>query len=432
MPVYQYRKGYAYNLMNFAGLCLSVTRLLFIIIVFPQEYSFWDIVLNALPAVCCLLMMLWMGLRRNTLTRLFSFLVFPFLLFYIGTEIHDRGVVAYFIPYLIYPFFFLNRPWKILVAFLVAAGFFAASYLVEVFHVFHPTHAHNPPLEIISMCGSLVLTFISLSSIKFQIWGYEQAMLNQAKELEARSESIRRQNEVMTQQKERLEESNRTKDKLFSLISHDLRVPIQGLQLLFASEENSEEALVKLGENLPELRAELKKTSDLFENLLNWAKLQMQDTVVSPQKVDLEEVAAEVREHLLLKASRKGVLIDLDFRDRYVYSDEHVMEIVLRNLLSNAIKFSEKDDTVTIRGRRVNEQYILEVEDQGVGIDRLHLEKIQHKSFYTSSGTKNEKGTGLGLIICKDLVEKCGGELMITSHKGEGTVVTVSLPQEPM
>ncbi len=213
-------------------------------------------------------------------------------------------MIAYFVPYLIYPFFFLHNRRKIFIAFSVAAICFASSFTVEVLHIFNQQHVHNPPLEIISVFGSLILTFISLYAIKRQVWIYEKKILKQAAELEIRNSSIRKQHECISIQKEKLEESNRTKDKLFSIISHDLRLPIQGLQLLFSSGVNTKESLIKLQENLPELKAELKKTAILFENLLDWAKIQMRETVIEENPVNLQELVLQVTEHLL-KASEK-------------------------------------------------------------------------------------------------------------------------------
>jgi len=145
--------------------------------------------------------------------------------------------------------------------------------------------------------------------------------------------------------------------------------------------------------------------------------------------VHLQELVLHITELLHSKACRKGVCIDVAVSSGPLYSDKNILEIVLRNLLSNAIKFSGQGALIFVRGRRVEDQYVLEVEDQGVGIDMASLQMIERKSFHTSQGTKNEKGTGLGLIICTDLVEKCGGALAISSEKGKGTTVRIVLPQ---
>jgi signal transduction histidine kinase len=427
MPAHQYRRGYAYNQMNFAGLCLAVVRWLFMLSL-SRPYPAWDIFVNSLPIFFCLMMGVWMAFRVYPMTKLFSFFLFPVLLFYIVAEVHDRGVIAYFLPYLIYPFFFLHNRRKIIITFSVAAICFAASFTAEVSHVYSQQHEHNPPLEMLSVFGSLVLTFISLYAMKYQIWMYEKKILKQAAELEMRNASIHQQHEVMALQKEKLEESNRTKDKLFSIISHDLRVPIRGLQLLFASEADPMESLDKLKENLPELKAELKKTANLFENLLDWAKIQMRETVIQQQPVNLQDLVLQVTEHLHHRASEKNVCIDVSMSTAPVHSDKNILEIVLRNLVSNAIKFSGQGGPIFVRGWREEGQYWIEVEDRGVGIDETSLQKIHSKSFHTSPGTKNEKGTGLGLIICTDLVEKCGGSLTIASTAGKGTTVRIVLP----
>ena len=106
-----------------------------------------------------------------------------------------------------------------------------------------------------------------------------------------------------------------------------------------------------------------------------------------------------------------------------------MLEIVLRNLISNAIKFTETDDSIAISGEWQQDAFTIKVTDTGSGMSEEAINKIQSNSFYTSPGTRNEKGTGLGLIICKDLIERCHGNLSIESTRGKGTTLSIVLPQ---
>jgi signal transduction histidine kinase len=280
---------------------------------------------------------------------------------------------------------------------------------------------HDRALELISLAGSMVLSFITLYSIKFQVWHYEKKIRRQKNELEAMNDTISRE-------KEKLKESNRVRDKLFSIISHDLRVPIQGLHLMLSNESHQEAGLAVLAENLPELRAELKKTSQLFDDLLDWSRLQISNNDFVAQKINMPELASKVRETLHYAAFEKDIRVEVAIKDNWMYADRDMMEIVLRNLLSNAIKFTPCDGTVVITGLVEQDTYLLRVEDSGTGIDAPAMEKIMEREFYTSSGTCSEKGSGLGLIICSELVEKCRGYLSIHSTIGKGTLVSVSIP----
>lgn len=408
--------------MNFAGFFVALLRLLYLIFFSSQIYTLQDILVNALPVAGCLLMMVFMLANTFKINTFFSFLFFPLILLYITITFHDRGVLSFFIPYLIYPFFFLNKKRKVIIFFMLSGLFYVISFVAEGSRLYGTQSRHNVSLEIISIIGSLILTFISLYSIKSQAWQYEKKILSQKNELERINEEIR-------QQQEKLIESNLTKDKLFSIISHDLRTPILSLQL-FLDHENTEEALRKLLSILPEMKAELKKTSDLFDNLLGWARLQLREANVSLQKIDLSSVASKVKETLDERARQKGIDITIDISDKFVYSDRSILDIVLRNLVSNAIKFTKKDGIISIKGVRKGGFYILQVEDNGIGIDGAAMQQISGKNFYSSPGTGNEQGTGLGLIICKDLIERCQGDIAIFSRKGKGTRISVCLPQD--
>ncbi len=418
-----FSKGYAFNQMNFAGLIIGLIRLLYIVVSPPAFFQPIDFLVNALPVFGCIVMMVCMAGGARTFTVYFSFLVFPIVFSLISWETHDHGILTYFIPYLVYPFFFLNRTWKIVVSFVYSAVFLMLAFVLTMIHE-HAGAAHDRILELVSLAGAMVLSFISLYSIKYQIWHYEKKIRRQKTELEAMNDTISRE-------KEKLKESNHVRDKLFSIISHDLRVPIQGLHLMLSNEAHQEAALAVLAENLPELRAELKKTSQLFDDLLDWSRLQISNNDFVAQKIDISELASKVRETLHHAAFEKDIQVEIIISDNWMYADRDMMEIVLRNLLSNAIKFSPCEGTVVITGLVKQDDYLLGVEDSGAGIEGPAMEKIMEREFYTSPGTCNEKGSGLGLIICSELVEKCGGILSIHSTIGKGTRVSASIPHPP-
>jgi len=282
---------------------------------------------------------------------------------------------------------------------------------------------HDVALEIVSFVGAFILIFVSLLYIKNRVWDFQKQVLAQKMLLEQKNKEI-------AEQKHSLEDSNRIKDKVFSIIGHDLRSPIMGLQAIFENEDPVEAEEI-MREMWPELKSELKKTAELFDNLLNWARLQIREAEVVNEPVDLGEISHRVTDFLSRKAEQKGVQLSNEISDTHIHADKNIVEIVLRNLVSNAIKFSQKGGVIIMKTSSDPNFHCIQVSDQGVGMDDFTLAQIRRQNFYTRNGTSNEKGTGLGLIICQDLIRKCNGELNIESRAGSGTTISIQLPVEP-
>ncbi len=421
---FKYSKGVAFNYMNLTGLLIAAARLIYIICLSADIFGTIDIIANVLPVLCCTLMMVLMYKRAFVTTVWVSFIVFPLVMLTINLLTGDRGVLFYLVPYLVYPFFFLNSRKKIILTFLLVAVTLTACLILEKFQVSPAkiAHLHYFPLDVLSFTGCLILMFISLYFIKFQVWQYQSRMLEQKKELEQRRLDI----EI---QKEKLAENNLVKDKLFSILSHDLKTSVYGIQLLLSKEKGAGRTKELLYEHLPTISAEVNSMADLFNNLINWSKLQLKEAEIRIEQIDIETLANKVKNTLNTNAVQKGVTIETDISDTMIYADKNIMEIILRNLVSNAIKFTRPNDTVVIKGQSFTDSYMLQVSDNGVGIGEEAMQKILANRFYTTTGTNSEKGTGLGLIICRDLIEKCSGSFNIISHADQGTVVSVSLPQ---
>jgi signal transduction histidine kinase len=359
--------------------------------------------------------------RAYTFTVYFSFIVFPFSLLAISLITNDRGVLFYLFPYIIYSFFFLNSRVKIFLTFGSISIMFIIAILIESY-THGVTHGHDIILEIISIVGVFVLSSVTLFSIKFQIWKYQ-------KEINRQHHKLKISNERIINQAEKLNEIILIKDKVFSIISHDIRSPLQGLYLIVDADINDALSLETVKQILPELKEELKKAFDLFDNLLNWAKIQIKEAVVSMSMVDVKALSDGITAHFAKSAYEKGVVFNIEFSDYSITADKDILEIVLRNIFSNAIKFSHPNQMVWVKGKASKGAYEIIVRDNGTGISPAMLEQINSKSFYTSPGTNNEQGTGLGLIICRDLIEKCNGSLSIKSEAGNGTSVIVRLSQ---
>ncbi|MES1224529.1 MAG: HAMP domain-containing sensor histidine kinase, partial [Bacteroidota bacterium] len=179
---------------------------------------------------------------------------------------------------------------------------------------------------------------------------------------------------------------------------------------------------------LPEVVADLNYTTGLMENLLQWAKSQMQANTIFPQRFDIAETYNEVVHALRLSAKSKTITIGNNFSEPlYVYADKDMINLVLRNLISNAIKFTPEKGKIFIRANNQDGCAEISVMDTGIGISKENLDRL-FKEFYTSNGTSNESGTGLGLMLCKEFLNKNDGAITVKSEEGKGSTFTFTLP----
>jgi len=222
------------------------------------------------------------------------------------------------------------------------------------------------------------------------------------------------------------------KDKLFHIIAHDLKNPFSSL-LGFTeileddfSELNDEEKL----RLIKEVRVVIKSNFHLLENLLNWAISQRQESFVNKTEINLYQIITEIESLFLAAAKNKKLKIDTNVpEDTIVYADPDMLRTILRNLLSNAIKFSKQESFVTISAAPLGNMIEISVKDSGVGIEPEKLVNIfDLGSMSTTRGTEGEKGTGLGLILCKEFVEKNGGTISVESEIDKGTRFFFTLP----
>jgi signal transduction histidine kinase len=265
----------------------------------------------------------------------------------------------------------------------------------------------------------LIITLLRIRKLKNTI-AEQREKLNQ--------EQVR--NEAILEQTHHLEEVNQVKDKLFSIVSHDLKDSISSIKAfldLLKEDSISKEEFYKL---IPELSENANNASSLLFNLLNWSKSQMQNLEPKPEMFNIQDVFQSKIALVEQKVEDKNiVLIDESQRD-FIYADRSMIEIVIQNLITNAVKFSRTGDVITISNQDLHGKALICVEDTGVGISRENLDKLfkANKNF-TTIGTKNEKGTGLGLTIAKDLVELNNGRIWVESTQGVGSKFYIELPK---
>ncbi|MFS2441217.1 response regulator [Bacteroides uniformis] len=232
------------------------------------------------------------------------------------------------------------------------------------------------------------------------------------------------------------EELQRTiagRDKLYSVIAHDLRSPMGSIKMvlnMLILNLPSE----KIGAEMYELLTMANQTTEdvfsLLDNLLKWTKSQIGKLNVVYQDVDLVEVTDGVIEIFSMVASLKKIRIrEMKPEKIMVNADIDMLKTVVRNLLSNAIKFSKENSEVLVKMEEVDGMAVVSVQDYGCGISEEGQKKLLHTDTHFSTfGTNNEEGSGLGLLLCKDFVVKNGGKLWFTSKEGEGSIFSFSIP----
>lgn len=242
----------------------------------------------------------------------------------------------------------------------------------------------------------------------------------------------RRTANKLRQKNKELNSLNATKDKFFSIIAHDLKSPFNSLMgfsemlSLHAETENTEQVI----EYSNIIHNSTKKLFSLVENLLQWSRAQLGTTKYSPEQTDVYLLANNIISLLRINAEEKDIVISSKMsKDLVGWVDENLFNTVLRNLLSNAIKFSRVGSMIQVTGVKEDDMMKISVADTGVGIRRENLEKLfAIGTNISTKGTFNEKGTGLGLILCKEFVEINKGTIWAESEYGNGSTFHYTVP----
>lgn len=240
---------------------------------------------------------------------------------------------------------------------------------------------------------------------------------------------VRHQQEMETRSEE-LERLNEVKDKFFSIISHDLRSPINALAGILDLLDRGAIHPDELPTHIHELKSRFHHTRTLLNNLLDWTLLQMDKLNLQPTQIDLHRLVEE-NIQLLEAIPSKDIEIENQIPENAIaYADSNTVNLVLRNLMTNAIKFTNEGGKVTIAAEARDQEWLVSVRDNGVGMGDDVIKILFDKTApYTTRGTANEKGTGLGLILCKEFVEKNGGRIYVESEVGKGSVFFFTIPR---
>lgn len=229
--------------------------------------------------------------------------------------------------------------------------------------------------------------------------------------------------------KDELEELNKAKDRVFAIVSHDLRSPltaVQGVLELVKDEIIKED---ELNELISGVEHSLRKNVEVIEELLAWAKKQLSGIDLEMQEVELKPILDDIVASHSFMALQKKVTLISEVNQQTLESDTNAIRIIFRNLISNAIKYTEPGGTVKVRVTEHQDKVRIAVADNGMGIPVSDQDKIFRSITWTRVGTGNEKGSGFGLSLSKEFVEKMNGKIWYESEEGKGTTFFVELPK---
>lgn len=363
-------------------------------------------------------------------TALFCyFLLLPIATSFIYLRSIDFGCELYFILFGILSIFFIKDTGKMVFSIALSMmSYFILSVVWKDYAV--QLESLHPAIYIAMQLSAILMIFYGLYLIKNEQSRYQFKILAKNHVLQAKNDQIQQQNQEIQSKAAELEEINMVKNKLFSVISHDLRAPIYAIRNVFQHVNQYDLPAKDVKALMPDVLNDLNYVTELMENLLQWAKSQMGGNIAYPSAMELSEISEKILGQLRNQAHAKQIVVeDKIGQGICAMGDREMISIVLRNLVSNAIKYTPVNGRIIVGTRQTGTHVEVYVKDNGVGISREDLRKIKACTFYSSKGTASEGGTGLGLMLSREFIMKNGGQMQIRSSLGKGSEFSFTLPK---
>jgi signal transduction histidine kinase len=425
MPIPEQRKR---RLLNFlAALLLFIQP--FAIILYIFELNLWGIFFSCLDGLGSGLALYLQYKGKFSAARIFLFVYYPLSLFIQIVALITPEIQLFWVTGLIGISFLFDESASLRKAFYVYIGMLMiGSYAYMNYQSIKTSPTPEQLFGLLFTSGVVALLCISTYQIlSFFIQNTEYFQ----KQTEEKNQEILRQNEEITQQAEYLEDMNKMKNRLFSIIAHDLRNPVVALRNTIDILDPNILTTSELGTIKEELLRQFNSVDFTMSNLLTWTRGQMIGESLHPAPINLWEIVESNAKFFeaLLKA-KILILVNCLPQSTEAYADLNHVRFIFRNLMNNAIKFSEKESVITIFCQEKQDNIEIGVRDKGIGIGREKQKKLfQVQTNYSTEGTAGEKGTGLGLVLCKEFVEKNGGKIWVESEIGKGSTFYFTLPK---
>ncbi len=416
------------RLLNFISLILIVYQP-FTITLYTIAQDTWGVIFSVFDGLAGILVIYLQSQKRSVSARIFIFIYFPISLFIQVIVLKAMELQSFWLLTLIGVFFIFENG-------RLRKLFFGYIGILIVISYFFLYNMNELPFSsekfMLLMLNIVLITFLFLISTYYFLSFFIQNTEYFQKLAEERNQEILIQNEEIMQQAEYLNETNKLKDRLFSIIAHDLRNPVAALRntidILDPQMLNTSElAFIK-----EELSRQFNSMDFTLNNLLAWAKSQMKGEVMKVENIDIHQIVdnnAKLFEPML--KAKEILLSNAVDEQTKAYADLNHFRFILRNLLNNAIKFSEKEGVITVSAVEKGDFVTIAVKDKGIGIRQEQQKKLFNiNTNYSTDGTHGEKGTALGLILCKEFVEKNGGKIWVESEVGKGSTFYFTLQKK--
>jgi two-component system, sensor histidine kinase and response regulator len=451
MDEYEKSKLGVFNLLNVLGFLIGIFIPTVGLTVAGIKLSPFAWAVTFSPAMVSMLVLVLNHYRRHETASLCYFIMYPILTSLVYKVSFDVGVELFFLLYGVLSVFFLSRLLHIVIAFFLTLSCY---FYVFVFTKTYPVALVNAnfPFYVLNHLLPACFIFYALFLIKKENTIYQYSILSKNTELNRVNLELHNANEqlnrvnleikkqstvidekarLLQKQTNELKELNSMKNKLFSVISHDLKTPLYALRNLFRSIQQYDLPAEEIKHYVPEVVNNLNFTTSLMENLLQWVKNQMQVNVMHPQIFEVSALVNEAVDVLRLQADSKQISVLFKHVNLvYIYADRDMISLVIRNLLSNAIKFTPINGSVELSIVEKLSLVELCVKDNGVGMETQVVKQLFENKYYTTQGTANETGTGLGLMLCNDFITRNGGTIQVMSEVGKGSVFSFALPRK--
>jgi two-component system sensor histidine kinase/response regulator len=388
---------------------------------YVNKIPFGGWMMASLPACVSLIALLLNYRKRYDTSILVYFIFYPACICVSYINGFSLGIELSFILYGILSVFFIQDiGYMVFSISFSMVSYFVLSILLKDY--VYKLENIDYPIYIVNEIFALIYIFLGLYLIKKENTDYNTA-------LHQNNIEIYEQSRRLQEQTKELNSANAFKDKLFSIISHDLKAPLYGLCNLFDTMQKQNTPAREIKKLIPDIKNDLYYARGLMENLLQWAKSQMQSDMVRPQEMDIKKNVDDVLHILHLQAQSKEVIVENRINDTiHVWADQDMINLVLRNLISNAIKYTLPGGRIIVGAGNLPSFAEIYVQDNGGGMTSEEIEKINSQQFYTKSGTAQEQGTGLGLMLCKEFLIKNKSNLQIESEPGVGSTFSFTLP----
>jgi signal transduction histidine kinase len=410
LSAYKKKRLLVFNRLNSFGLLMAICW--FVFTTSFKSHSPIYVVLNFLPCLISIVTYFLMYTKKYKFAIYTNTILIPLALSLASIKVQEVSVLLYLIIYSILPFFYHSKFYKIVAHYVYVILLYGFALYFFQTHDYVRYIFFSPLMQV----AELLFLFATLYIVKMQVMAYEK-LLKQNKE------SLDFKNKELTQMLI-------LKDQIFTVISHDIIVPLVGLK-------NMSEDIINEGYSAEELKAvfpmildEINKTHNLFTNLLGWSKAQQEGRGNITTDFAIAHVVDKVLEQIYYQAQKKNVNIVNDVDETFmVNANFDNLSVAIRNLVVNAIKFTPEAGVISLTTSMHENDVQLNISDTGIGIDKDTVEKIFGTELYSSKGTAAETGNGFGLKISSELLKQNAGSVFCqSSEKGVGSTFVIKLP----